>query len=59
MQFFRIVLMLAVMLCNQLVSFIPKAYAASPSGVVISHVIAGETNYSNAEFVFIFLFRYT
>ena len=51
MQFFRIVLMLAVMLCSQLVSFIPKAYAASPTGVVISHVIAGETNYSNAEFV--------
>lgn len=50
MRFLRFLVACAVVI-SQMISIVPSSRALSPTGIVISHVIAGETNQSNSEFV--------
>lgn len=54
MQILRVGLVVAIIVINQLVGAVPTSRAASPGGLMISHVIAGETGASSSELVAIY-----
>lgn len=53
MQFLRVGV-LGLLFVFQLFALAPATLAASPNGLVISHIIAGEAGFTNAEFVAVY-----